>query len=658
MLLHLADLFARADDVLKAQFKRGEYLDILIPLVLIRRLDSIAGDQGLFSSSATVSDIIASLDDAQTTLPQSVNDVLAHFDFANTLQRLRDSNTLLPLIVVLQHLDVSPQAVSNAQMGDWFEEMMRKCIDLNDSFAEYYTPRELVFLLTQLLFVEGSESMSLYDPCAGTGGLLTGALDHIKAQEEANPGMHRTTLDIYGQEINPKTIAIAQADLYLREPTGKWASQIGFGSTLSADQHADKKFDRIIANPPYGFNWSADKDAVEAEYKRGDGRFKAGLPRITDGQFLFFMHMVARMAEPYEKFGHMLGGSRVAIVSSGSPLFTGDATQGEAQIRRYLIENDLIETIIALPEDLFYNTDIATFVWVLSNNKDPRRKGKIQLIDARSFFEPMSKVEGNKRRYITGRQVMDIMKLWQLHDLTSETNAGVLSRHTKVFDNAFFGYRRITIDQPMHRGFEVSQSGLESLKAHKAFVELAKSKKTDPIQKAIEEAQGQVKQQQLIASLAAFVDQSYSDLTPYLMATLDMYKLPTALRNAVLAQFQFKHKAAPIAKDSKGNPEVDSDLRDYEYVPLTESVQDYFEREVLPYRPDAWINQKDRDLLDHQVGIVGYEINFGKLFYTPQIPTPIAEIRSTLDEQYASLAAILMRLTVPQNKAVSAAETD
>jgi len=407
----------------------------------------------------------------------------------------------------------------------------------------------------------------------------------------------------------------------MKSANGHDAENIAYGSTLSADKHEQLSFDYMITNPPYGKDWKMDQAAVKAEHERGQaGRFGVGLPRISDGQLLFLQHLLSHMKKPSD------GGSRVAIIMNGSPLFTGGAGSGESEIRRWVLENDWLEALVALPEQLFYNTGIATYVWVLTNREAPERKGKVQLIDATSFWVPMPKSLGDKRREIPHEKAREILRLLEAFEETE---------HSKIYPTTQFGYRRITVERPLQLNFQASPERIERLKDERAFAKLAESKKRNPEVKAQEETLGRKQQEKILAMLGNLPDALYKDRPSFekalkKAASEHEIKLDASLKKAVLNALSERDETAEICHDKKGNPEPDSTLRDNENVPLSESVEAFFDREVRPHVPDAWIDESKRDEKDGEVGIVGYEINFNRYFYTYEPPRPLEEIEADI----------------------------
>jgi len=428
----------------------------------------------------------------------------------------------------------------------------------------------------------------------------------------------------------------------MKDPTGRDADNIAYGSVLSNDRHAGRGFDYLIANPPYGKDWKRDEGAVRAEHERGaSGRFAAGLARISDGQLLFLLHMLAHAKEPKED------GSRIAIIMNGSPLFTGDAGSGESEIRRYILEHDLLEALIALPEQLFYNTGIATYIWVVTNRKARARKGKFQLIDASSFWVPMRKSHGDKRRQIPPDRAPDIVKLlaaFRDGDTRRITKDGKDEEVavSRIFPNTHFGFRKITVERPLRLNFQATPERIPLLEEERGFQSLAQSKKKGAAA-AKEQAEGRALQDAIRALVRGLRATTFKDRDEFERA-LDAaarkagLKLPAPARKAILSALSERDETAAICRDQDGNPEPDPELRDTESVPLPPgddpadaegvpaSVRAFFDREVKPHVPDAWIDTAKRDPRDGRVGFIGYEINFNRYFYRYTPPRPLEKI--------------------------------
>jgi type I restriction enzyme M protein len=420
-----------------------------------------------------------------------MREVLERFDFDNTISKLDEARLLFQVLERFKNVDLHPDQIDNPTMGTIFEELLRKFNEaLNENPGEHFTPRDVVHLMVDLMLAGDEQEIrakqairTVYDPCCGSGGMLMITKEHITAGLRKNGDLLRPAINqdaeihLFGQEVNPETWAVSKSDLFMKDPTGRDADRITYGSTLSNDRHAGTPFDYLIANPPYGKDWKRDEDAVRTEHERGAaGRFAPGLPRVSDGQLLFLLHMLAHAKEPKE------GGSRIAIIMNGSPLFTGDAGSGESEIRRHLLENDLLEALIALPEQLFYNTGIATYVWVVTNRKAAQRRGKVQLIDATSFWVPMRKSLGDKRRAIPLERSQDILKIlsnFQDGETRKVAKDGkeeevVVSR---IFPTTHFGFRKVTVERPLKLNFQASAERIARLEEAKGFQALAQSKK-------------------------------------------------------------------------------------------------------------------------------------------------------------------------------------
>ncbi|MEX2284169.1 MAG: N-6 DNA methylase [Gemmatimonadota bacterium] len=428
---------------------------------------------------------------------------------------------------------------------------------------------------------------------------------------------------------------MSKSDLFMKDPTGRDADNIAYGSVLSSDKHGNRSFDYLIANPPYGKDWKRDENAVRAEHDLGAAaRFAPGLPRISDGQLLFLLHMLAHRRTADD------GGSRIAIIMNGSPLFTGDAGSGESEIRRYILENDWLDALIALPEQLFYNTGIATYVWVLTNRKAPERKGKVQLVDATSFWVPMRKSLGDKRREIPPEKAEEIVQLLRSFQDTE---------HSKIFSATHFGYRKITVERPLRLNFQASPERIARLESEKAFQGLAQSKKKGEAA-ALEIEAGLAQQEAIRGFLRSLPDTLYKDRGEFRLmfdksARKAGIKLAAPVGKAVLSALSDRDETAAICRDSDANPEPDPELRDTETVPLSETVQSFFDREVRPHVPDAWIDTSKRDEKDGEVGFVGYEINFERQFYQYVAPRSLEEINVDLRKTEGEIQRLLAQVT-------------
>ncbi|MBA3506078.1 MAG: N-6 DNA methylase, partial [Betaproteobacteria bacterium] len=555
---------------------------------------------------------------------------------------------LFQVLERFKKVDLHPEKIDNPTMGTIFEELLRKFNEaLNENPGEHFTPRDVVHLMVDLMLAgdeaplrRGRPTRSVYDPCCGSGGMLMITKDHITVGLQKNGDIIRPPINpeaeihLFGQEVNPETWAVSKSDVFMKDPTGRDADNIAFGSTLSKDRHAGSNFDYLIANPPYGKDWKRDEDAVRAEYERGSaGRFAPGLPRISDGQLLFLLHMLTHVKDPKE------GGSRIAIIMNGSPLFTGDAGSGESEIRRFIFENDFLEALVALPEQLFYNTGIATYVWVVTNRKSAARRGKVQLIDATSFWVPMRKSLGDKRREIPLERAQDIVKiLADFNDSDTRTipkdgkkKALVVS---KIFPTTHFGFRKITVERPLRLNFHASPERIARLEEERGFQALAQSKKKGAAG-AKEQAEGQAQQEAVRKLVRALPDTLFKDRQKFegaleTAARKAAVKLSAPVSKAILSALSERDETAAICHDNQGNPEPDPELRDTESVPLAERIETFFEREVKPHVSDAWIDTDKRDPKDGQVGLVGYEINFNRYFYRYTPPRPLEKIEADI----------------------------
>jgi type I restriction enzyme M protein len=594
---------------------------------------------------------------------QNMREVLEKFDFDNTISKLDEAGLLFQVLERFKNVDLHPDKVDNATMGTIFEELIRKFNEaLNENPGEHFTPRDVVHLMVDVMLAGDHDRIrtkgvvrTVYDPCCGSGGMLTIAKEHIKLGVRKNgdvlapPINPAADIHLFGQEVNPETWAIAKSDLYIKEPTGRDADRIAFGSTLSNDRLAGTAFDYLIANPPYGKDWKRDEDAVRAEHERGKaGRFAPGLPRISDGQLLFLLHMLAHAKDPDE------GGSRIAIIMNGSPLFTGDAGSGESEIRRHVLEHDLLEALIALPEQLFYNTGIATYVWIVTNRKSPERQRKVQLIDATSFWVPMRKSLGDKRREIPRARAEEIVKILagfkdgdtRLVAKDGNQETVVVSR---VFPTTHFGYRKITVERPLRLNFQASPERLARVEVERAFQALAQSKKKGAAGEK-EQVEGRKQQEEIRSLLQTMPDTVFKERGEFERVLLGAaakakVKLPPAVTKAIVTALSERDETAEACVDKQGAPEPDPDLRDTESVPLAEDVGTFFEREVKPHVPDAWIDADRRDDKDGEVGLVGYEINFNRYFYRYKPPRPLEEIEADIKTIERDILRMLAEVT-------------
>ncbi len=633
-------------DLLRGDFKQSEFGRIILPFTVLRRLEcaleptreavleqyeaikdddldpdlilpGVAGAPFYNTSRFTLATLGSTstrhnLEEYISHFSANARQVFGEFAFSNWVERLDQHDLLYLVVKEFRGIDLHPDKVSNHEMGLIFEHLIRTFAEsANDTAGEFYTPRDVVRLTTTLVFSRDHEALSgegvvrtVYDCAAGTGGFLSSAIELVN---EWNPNAR---LIPYAQELNPETHAICVADKLIQ---GYDTRNIKQGNTLSNDLLPGERFDYCLANPPFGVDWKKVQKAVKDEHRvlGYSGRFGPGLPRVSDGSMLFLMHLLSKRRPE---------GTRIGIILSGSPLFNGSAGSGESEIRRWILENDWLEAIIALPTDLFYNTGIGTYVWVLDTDKEARRKGLVQLIDATDMHTPMRKSLGSKRRWLTDEQIAQIARL---HEAFEE---GPMS---KIFETADFGYRRITVERPLKLRFQVTRERIAAYFESKPFQAL--KEKQQPVRKALESL--------VDDTLWRNRDDFLAELKSALKA--QGVSLTAAQLKPIWTACGERDENAAICRDAKSNPESDPDLRDHENVPLSEEIQDYFEREVLPHVPDAWIDKARKDKKDGQVGIVGYEINFNRYFYQYQPPRPLEAIDADLKQVEAEIAELL-----------------
>jgi type I restriction enzyme M protein len=553
--------------------------------------------------------------------------IFDQFNFADTVARLARADILFKICQNFANTDLHPDVVPDRVMSNVYEHLIRRFgAEVNEAAEDFMTPRDVVHLATTLLLDPDDDLFknnpglirTLYDPTCGTGGFLTDAMNHVDgyaAQGKAPP-----VLIPFGQELEPETHAVALANMLLRrletEPARDLSANIaGPKSTLSQDAFAGKHFHYCLANPPFGKKWEKDQAFVEREAKEKgfDGRFGAGTPRVSDGSMLFIQHLIDKLERPVK------GGGRAAIILSGSPLFTGNAGQGESEIRRWLLENDYIEAIVALPTDIFFRTGIGTYVWILTNKKPEERRGKVQLIDATGMHSPMRKAEGNKRRFISGEQIHAIARLY------ADFQPG---ENIRIVDYRDFGYRRIKVQRPLRLVANISAEGIEALQASKAFAKLNDEERARWIM-LLREYQGETHP---YAWFARLPERAAKDGLP---------KVGRPLAAALQDAFGVRDPDAPEVLDDDGNRVADKELEDFETVPLDQAIGDYMSAEVLPHVPDAWVDESYTDDRDGLVGKVGYEINFNRYFYRYIRPRELHEIDAELKTVEREIAELL-----------------
>ncbi|RLB49834.1 MAG: SAM-dependent DNA methyltransferase [Deltaproteobacteria bacterium] len=671
-------------DLLRGDYKQSEYGRVILPFLVLRRLDQVlaptrkavlaadakhpadktpealrqrmllkASGETFYNTSKL--DFGALLDDTNNAaanltgyvhgFSKNVRDIMERFRFEEQIARLDGANLLFLVLRKYVAVDLDPYQrqpggkpligddgkpvsnVSNIEMGYIFEELIRKFSEQsNETAGEHFTPREVIKFMVTLLFAEDDEVLhkpgivrTMYDPACGTGGMLSVAEEHLS---KLNP---QARLKVFGQELNGESYAMCKADMLIK---GQQANNIKYGNSFTDDGLPELTADYLICNPPFGVDWSKAQAAVTAEHEqqRHAGRFGPGLPRKNDGSLLFLLHMLSKM-KPVDQ-----GGSRLAIVFNGSPLFTGAAESGESNIRRWVIENDWLEAIVALPDQMFYNTGISTYIWLVSNRKPAHRKGKVQLINGVSFFQKMRKSLGDKRKELSDDHIRDLAKLY------AEFEAG---EDVKVFDNADFGFHRITVERPLQLNFQASEERIARLDDERAWQGLLKTKKKGEKGKAdIEE--GRALQEAVLGVLGALDGSKVYMARPEFEKALkaeakaQAVKIPGPVQKAILSALSERDEAAEVCK-KKSEPEPDSDLRDYENVPLKEDIDEYVAREVLPHVADAWVDESKTK--------VGYEILFTRHFYVYEPPRPLEviekEIRDLEQEIQGMLGEVL-----------------
>jgi type I restriction enzyme M protein len=645
-----SDIWAVAD-LLRGDYKRHEYGGVILPFTVLRRLDAVmapmreavrARDAALsiqnkatllektaglpfynvskqdFPTIASDSTSVAkNLRDYVNGFSANVRQILARFDFDNQVTRLAEAKLLYQVVgkfASMHNLD----ALSNHEMGYVFEHLIRKFAeDSNETAGEHFTPREVIELMVNLLIApdaahitDPGQVINILDPACGTGGMLTAAEDKITS---FNPN---ATVFLFGQEVNGESWAVCESEMLLRSQHG----QVEFGNSFSSDGFPGRKFDYMLANPPFGVEWKKVKNAVEAEAEIGyAGRFGAGLPRINDGSFLFLQHMLSKMNPVEDK------GTRLAIVFNGSPLFTGAAGSGESEIRRWILENDWLEGIVALPDQLFYNTGISTYFWILSNRKAESLRGKVVLLDARDQWQKMRKSLGDKRKEISPDQIKHITDLYVNAAAVAADKDHPDHAKPKIFATADFGYHRITVERPLKLRFEITEDTLTALEASKPLA------KWDGREAFIAAARG------LLGTVWWTKREASSALLAAARAGGALWPSTASYVKAIWSAVSVSDPEGEVQQSKDGTPEPDPDLRDYENVPLDEDIDAYFARKVTPHVPDAWI--------DHSKAKVGYEIPFTRHFYVYTPPRPLAEIDAELRDLEVQIQKLLSEVT-------------
>lgn len=657
-------IWQNAED-LWGDFRHTDFGKIILPFTLLRRLECVleptrdavrkaheehkgsglnlelflttASGHAFYNLSAFSLDSLGAtktrqnLEEYVSRFSDNARVIFEQFDFTNTILKMDRQGVLYKICQNFAAIDLHPTVVPDRMMSNVYEHLIRRFgAEVNEGAEDFMTPRDVVRLATALVLHPDDQLFeqnpglvrTVYDPTCGTGGFLSDAIEYVS--ELGSKYKVPPTLVPYGQELEPETHAVCVAGMLLRtlpnEPSRDLSQNIALGSTLKSDEHHDQRFHYGLSNPPFGKKWEKDSKEVKQEHEEKGfaGRFGPGLPRISDGSMLFLMHLVSKLERPEE------GGGRAAIVLSGSPLFNGGAGSGESEIRRWLLEHDYVDAIVALPTEIFFRTGIGTYLWILANNKPAARKGKVQLINATGMWTSI-KNEGNKRRKISDEHMDEILR-WYDHYQESET--------CKVMDHEEFGYRRIKVLRPLKMELKISEEGLRALKGERQFQRLS-----------------EVQQQVWMEALKGYMGQT----KPFEWAKRIRIELPsqqgeiaatpTPFTKALQSAFGVRNDELEPLTDARGNALADPDLTDYENVPLTENIQDYFAREVLPHVPDAWIDESFVDDRDGALGRVGYEINFNRYFYKYEPPRPLEEIDAELKQVEKDIEDLLAEVT-------------
>jgi type I restriction enzyme M protein len=629
-------------ETLRDHYKRHQYQDVILPFCVLRRLDCVlgptkdaviakatelgsdkwdaatdvlehvAGQRFWNASKFTFPGLLADQHNIRKNVHAYVRgfspnarDALVRFGLPNQIDKMAEAEILYMVVKQFAEIDLHPEVVSNLEMGYIYEELIRVTADLsNEEAGEHFTPREVIELMVNVLFADDdrlhapSKIFTVYDPACGTGGMLTVAEDHLR---RINP---TARLHLFGQELQPESFAVCRTDMLLK---GQNASEIVFGDSFTQDGHKGKRFDYMLANPPYGKDWKTLETAIKKEHADGFvGRFGAGLPSTSDGQILFLQQMISKM-RPTEE-----GGSRIAVVVNGSPLFSGDAGSGLSEIRRWIIESDWLDAVIGLPDQLFYNTGINTYIWVVTNRKRPERQGRVQLIDARDLYRKMRKSLGNKRNELATEHISEITTLYE--DF-------VEGGRSKILANSGFGYRKVTVERPLRVRYSLTADAVDGLAAAAPVAKLGEGATV------------------LTEALRGLVGETY-DTTDEFESVLDpvwaeLGKVGAQVKKAVvLAARQRDLGADPVR--AKHGFEPDPEMRDTEKIPLVEEVSEFVAREIAPYEPDAWIDESKTK--------IGYELPFARLFYVYDPPRSLAEIDDDIRHRMDHVVGLLKKV--------------
>ena len=604
--------------------------------------------------------------------------VFERFSFAEQIEKLDASNRLFTIVKAMADIDLHPDRIDNLQMGYLFEHLvMRFNEQSNEEAGDHFTPREVIRLMANLIYT-GEQDVyrpgifrTIYDPACGTGGMLSESENLILSQNE------RAQLALFGQDYNDESWAVCCSDMLIKDED---TANIVLGDTLGDGKTRDgfegERFHYLMANPPFGVEWKDQKDGVEREHRTMgfSARFGAGLPAINDGSFLFLQHMISKM-HPYEEGDENQPGSKIAIVFNGSPLFSGDAGSGPSNIRRWIIENDWLDAIVALPDQLFYNTGIYTYVWLVTDRKPAERRGKVQLIDGTRFFQKMKKSLNNKRNEISEEQIRHLTCVYGNYrdgetaevTIDGETETRVISR---IFENREFGFFKVTVERPLRLNFEATPERIAKLDEQRAFANLAASRKRKDVAVAEREIEEGKKQQEAIRAALATLEGKgcYMDRQAFEADVMEAakragLKILGPIRKAIFAALGERDPEANICRDSKGRSEPDSELRDTENMPLPpgttlplpldfgpdkpndrlvgafrDEIDAYIVGEVLPHVPDAWV--------DYEKTKVGYEIPINRHFYVYKPPRPLDQIEAEISELEEEIAGLMKGLVV------------
>jgi type I restriction enzyme M protein len=642
-------------DLLRGPYRPPQYERVMLPLVVLRRFDcvlqptkqavldkfaklggkhhgealdgvlnQVSGQRFHNHSPLTFERLLGDPDHVHLHLQSYINGfsenvqrIFDYFSFSDEIKRLHEHNILFLVVRKFCEVDLHPQSVDNIDMGLLFEDLIRKFNEqANETAGDHFTPREVIQLMVNLLFMHDDDLLTkpntvrtLLDPTCGTGGMLSEARKYLREHQMG------ARLYVHGQDFNKRSYAVAASDLLMRSnPKDPETSTIRFGDTLVDDQFVGQRFDYFLANPPFGVDWKRQqKDVVREHEKQAfNGRFGAGTPRVNDGALLFLQHMLSKI-EPVDP-AEGKDGSRLAIVFNGSPLFTGGAGSGESEIRKWVIENDWLEAIVAMPEQMFYNTGIGTYIWIVTNRKEQRRKGKIQLVDARDRWQPLRRSLGDKRREFSDQNIKDIVQ---------EYGPMTPSETCKVFDNQDFGYHRLTIERPLRLKFQITLQGKERF--------------LDACPNLLDDLQA------IDAAIGRDESLDWNNIWARAQAVLKQRESKWRAPQAKAFRDAFTEVdpgAQPVILKQSGKQieyEADAALRDFENVPLKVNMNEYFQREVIPHVPDAWIA--------HDKTKVGYEINFNRHFYKFTPPRPLVDIDADLKKAEAEILRLLSEVT-------------